>query len=95
MAVTDLSISHNVMPTRPTGYKVSWLMECILGLRHVPFQHFACSLDCASALERGFQTTQTRLMAETEAQYRRQMRQYGGEEDSALGEASSLKCVVL
>lgn len=82
-------------PLEVQGYEVCWLVESILGLRHVPFRHFACSLDCASALQRGFRTTQARLMAETEAQYRRQMRRYGGEEDLVLNEESSFRCTVL
>lgn len=53
------------------AFRVRWLMESYLGLKHVPFEHFACSRSCADALARNFQKIQVRLIRLHEEAYRR------------------------
>ena len=62
-----------------TGFRIRWLMESYLGLRHVPFEHFACSIECARSLNDSFQGIQARLKRQHDEAYQSMLDQYAGE----------------
>ena len=61
------------------GFRIRWLVESYLGLRHVPFEHFACSPECARSLNDSFQTIQARLKKEHDEAYQSMLDQHAAE----------------
>ena len=62
---------------------MQWLMESFKGLKHVPFEHFACSLVCARALERSFRKLQRRLKVASDRRYQEYVERYTLEAEEA------------
>ena len=58
-----------------------WLVESYLGLRHVPFEHFACCMECALVLEGQFQTIQAKHMEKHDEEYRTMLEQCAAMEE--------------
>ena len=67
------------------GYKVRWLVESYLGLRYVPFEHYACCRSCAESLEAGFHKIQTKLKKEKDEEYRQLVQRYSDHEPPRSG----------
>ena len=75
----SLSLSHP--PTLPpslslTGFRIRWLLESYLGLKHVPFEHFACCSACARTLNDSFQSIQSRLKQQHDREYQTMLEKY-------------------
>ena len=59
-----------------TGFRIRWLMESYLGLKHVPFEHFACCSSCARTLNDSFQSIQSRLKQQHDREYQTMLEKY-------------------
>ena len=59
-----------------TGFRIRWLVESYLGLKHVPFEHFACSTECATKLNNNFQKIQSKLRKQHDQAYQTMLDQY-------------------
>ena len=55
-------------------------MESYLGLKHVPFEHFACSNTCARKLNATFQKIQSRLKLQHDQEYQAMLEKYAAQE---------------
>ncbi len=64
------------------GYKVQWLVESYLGLRHIPFEHTACSIPCAWTLQKRFKKIQSQMMDKHDREYQEMLERYAGEEEA-------------
>ena len=58
------------------GFRIRWLVESYLGLKHIPFEHFACSSSCARTLNDSFQKIQSRLKQQHDQDYQNMLDQY-------------------
>ena len=96
VAITVHSL-HSLLLLFPIipGYRIRWLMESYLGLKHVPFEHFACSSTCASVLNKRFQTIQARLKQQHDNEYKSMLERYSdlepGNRSQILQNAKSLE----
>ena len=74
---------HGSIPMLP-GFRIRWLVESYLGLRHVPFEHFACSPECARRLNDSFQAIQGRLKKEHDEAYQSMLDQHAAAESGGV-----------
>ena len=62
------------------GFRIRWLVESYLGLKHIPFEHFACSRGCARRLNISFQKIQSKLKQQHDQAYQTMLERYADTE---------------
>ena len=70
-----------------TGFRLRWLLESYLGLKHVPFEHFACSPKCARRLNDSFHQIQSRLRKQHDEAYQSMLDRYADSSGGVVGGA--------
>ena len=72
----SLPCCPSLPPSLLLGFRIRWLVESYLGLKHVPFEHFACSSGCARTLNDSFRKVQSKLKQEHDQDYQNMLDQY-------------------
>jgi Leucine-rich repeat (LRR) protein len=79
----------SAQPLNKRGFRIRWLVESYLGLKHIPFEHFACSTECACTLNDNFQKIQSKLKREHDQEYQSMLDQYSSSDTSGRSRAHS------